>query len=64
MLDFPRWKQLWLWFIALAAMAAAVPSFVSFAGYAWPAALPNPKINLGLDLAGGSHCCWRPTPIR
>ena len=21
----------------------------------WPAALPNPQVNLGLDLAGGSH---------
>jgi len=62
MLDFPRWKQLWLWFIALAAMAAAVPSFVSFAGYAWPAALPNPKINLGLDLAGGSHLLLEANP--
>ncbi|WP_206238907.1 protein translocase subunit SecD [Novosphingobium terrae] len=62
MLDFPRWKQLWFWFIALAAMAAAVPSFVSVAGYAWPAALPNPKINLGLDLAGGSHLLLEANP--
>ncbi|WP_068080749.1 protein translocase subunit SecD [Novosphingobium rosa] len=62
MLDFPRWKQLWFWFIALVAMAAAVPSFVSVAGYAWPAGLPNPKINLGLDLAGGSHLLLEANP--
>lgn len=55
MLDFPRWKQIWLWFITLACAAAALPSIFSVAGISWPAALPNPKINLGLDLAGGSH---------
>ncbi|PKB25109.1 preprotein translocase subunit SecD [Novosphingobium kunmingense] len=55
MLDFPRWKQAWLWFITLACALAALPSIFSVAGLPWPSALPNPKINLGLDLAGGSH---------
>ncbi|MEQ1550058.1 protein translocase subunit SecD [Sphingorhabdus sp.] len=55
MLDFPRWKQAWLWFITLACALAALPSLVSVSGMAWPSALPDPKINLGLDLAGGSH---------
>ncbi|WP_296679840.1 protein translocase subunit SecD [Novosphingobium sp.] len=55
MLDFPRWKQIWLWFITLVCAVAALPSVFSVAGLAWPAVLPNPKINLGLDLAGGSH---------
>ena len=55
MLDFPRWKQVWLWFITLACAFAALPSIFSVAGLAWPAALPSPKVNLGLDLAGGSH---------
>ncbi|MBN9144247.1 MULTISPECIES: protein translocase subunit SecD [unclassified Novosphingobium] len=55
MLDFPRWKQLWYWALTLLCVAAAVPSIVSWAGGNWPSSLPNPKINLGLDLAGGSH---------
>jgi len=32
-----------------------VPSVVSIAHVQWPSFLPDPKINLGLDLAGGSH---------
>ena len=55
MLDFPRWKQLFYWLLTLAACAAAMPSIFSLAGAPWPASLPSPKINLGLDLAGGSH---------
>ena len=55
MLDFPRWKQAWIWLITLACAAAALPSIFAVSGLAWPAALPDPKVNLGLDLAGGSH---------
>ncbi|WP_374283967.1 protein translocase subunit SecD [Novosphingobium sp.] len=55
MLDFPRWKQAWLWFITAACALAALPSIFSVAGLDWPKALPDPRINLGLDLAGGSH---------
>ena len=55
MLDFPRWKQAWIWFITLACAVAALPSIFAVSGLAWPAALPDPKVNLGLDLAGGSH---------
>ena len=55
MLDFPRWKQLWYWVITLVVVAAALPSLATMAGVAWPSSLPSPKINLGLDLAGGSH---------
>ncbi|NBC38060.1 protein translocase subunit SecD [Novosphingobium sp. FSY-8] len=55
MLDFPRWKQVFYWLITALICCAALPSLVSVAGYNWPASLPNPKINLGLDLAGGSH---------
>lgn len=36
-------------------MLAAVPSLTSNSGLQWPEALPDPEINLGLDLAGGSH---------
>ncbi len=55
MLDFPRWKQVWYWFLTLGIAAAALPSLFSLANARWPEFLPNPVINLGLDLAGGSH---------
>ncbi|MEP2737305.1 MAG: protein translocase subunit SecD [Erythrobacter sp.] len=55
MLEFPLWKKIMLWAIALAAALSAVPSLTSNSGLEWPSALPDPEINLGLDLAGGSH---------
>ncbi|MCK9544786.1 MAG: protein translocase subunit SecD [Novosphingobium sp.] len=55
MLDFPRWKKLWYWGLALIAMAAAIPTLMSLAGAPYPSFLPRPVVNLGLDLAGGSH---------
>jgi preprotein translocase subunit SecD len=53
MLDFPRWK---VWLVILATVIgvlASVPSLVP--ERYWPGFLPNPRINLGLDLSGGSH---------
>ncbi|QWC57638.1 protein translocase subunit SecD [Erythrobacter sp. 3-20A1M] len=55
MLEFPRWKKIWLWAITILVMLAAVPSLASLTGTRWPASLPDPTVNLGLDLAGGSH---------
>lgn len=55
MLDFPRWKQAWFWFVTLACAVAALPSLFALANVPWPGFLPKPQINLGLDLAGGSH---------
>jgi preprotein translocase subunit SecD len=55
MLDFPPWKRIWFWGITLLAVACALPSLFSVANVRWPDALPDPTINLGLDLAGGSH---------
>ncbi len=55
MLDFPRWKQAWYWFVTLACVIAALPSMLSLASVPWPSALPRPMVNLGLDLAGGSR---------
>ncbi|RNJ61852.1 MAG: protein translocase subunit SecD [Porphyrobacter sp. IPPAS B-1204] len=55
MLDFPLWKKLWLWGLTLAASLLALPSLFNVSGLDWPSALPNPQVNLGLDLAGGSH---------
>lgn len=51
MLDFPTWKRVWLWFITLLAVAAAVPSIGALTGVQ----IPGPQVNLGLDLAGGSQ---------
>jgi preprotein translocase subunit SecD len=55
MLDFPLWKRLWLWGIAIVISLASVPSLVTQFGGQWPAWLPNPQVSLGLDLAGGSY---------
>ncbi len=62
MLDFSRWKQVWYWGLAALAILAAMPSMFSLANLAWPSALPAPKINLGLDLAGGSHILLEASP--
>ena len=62
MLEFPSWKKAWLWFITLALAIAALPSLASVAGIRLPAALPNPMVNLGLDLAGGSHILLEANP--
>ena len=55
MLDFPRWKKVWLWSLTILVSLAALPTLASLSGQAWPEQLPDPAINLGLDLAGGSH---------
>ncbi len=56
MLDFPRWKVWAVSLLCLVGIALAVPSFLPEATVAkWPAFVPSSQINLGLDLAGGSH---------
>ena len=55
MLDFPRWKQAWYWLLTLIAVVAAMPSLFALNNVRWPDFLPAPMVNLGLDLAGGSH---------
>ena len=62
MLEFPRWKVIWLWAITLVAAAAAIPSIVSTMGFALPAGIYAPRVNLGLDLAGGSHILLEADP--
>ena len=57
MLDFPRWK---IWAVSLTialGILFAIPSLISGTVLAdrYPGWLPSAKINLGLDLAGGSH---------
>ena len=45
-------------------MAAALPSVFSAANIHWPEALPSPTVNLGLDLAGGSHILLEADPAQ
>lgn len=56
MLDFPRWK---VWAISLTVLLGillSIPSLLpASAVERWPGWLPSSRINLGLDLAGGSH---------
>ena len=60
MLDFPRWKVWSIWLAVAACMLLGVPSLISGTTLAgqYPAWLPQYKINLGLDLAGGSHLLY------
>nr|WP_137676060.1 protein translocase subunit SecD [Parerythrobacter lutipelagi] len=62
MLEFPTWRKVWLWSLTLVAVAAALPSIFSAANIRWPDALPDPVVNLGLDLAGGSHILLEADP--
>ena len=55
MLDFPTWKKIWLWGLTLIAAAAALPTLLASTNIDIPDFLPQPTVNLGLDLAGGSH---------
>ena len=64
MLEFPTWKRIWLWGLTIAVMAAALPSLFSLANAQWPKALPAPMVNLGLDLAGGSHILLEADPAQ
>src|SRR3954471_10984878 len=57
MLEFPRWK-VWLVTIVVAiGVLLSIPSLLAGTPYgsSWPKWLPQYKISLGLDLAGGSH---------
>jgi preprotein translocase subunit SecD len=57
MLEFPRWK-VWLIAIVIAiGVLLSIPSLIAGtpAAGSWPKWLPQYKISLGLDLAGGSH---------
>jgi len=55
MLDFPKWKVWAVWLSIAACFLLAIPSFVpENMRERWPGWIPQPSINLGLDLAGGS----------
>ena len=57
MLDFPRWKVWIVLLVVLAGVYLSIPSLIAGTPLAsrWPSYLVHSKINLGLDLAGGSH---------
>ncbi|HEX2764917.1 MAG TPA: protein translocase subunit SecD [Allosphingosinicella sp.] len=56
MLDFPRWKVWGISFLCLIGILFAIPSLLPESAVAkWPPAIPSARINLGLDLAGGSQ---------
>ena len=55
MLDFPRWKVAWIWALLLSLCALSIPSFLPERYTSGWGAIPHPRINLGLDLAGGSY---------
>lgn len=55
MLDFPKWKVWAVWLSIAACFLLAIPSFVpENMRQRWPGWIPQPVVNLGLDLAGGS----------
>jgi preprotein translocase subunit SecD len=57
MLEFPKWK-VWLIGIVIAiGVVLSIPSLIAGtpAAGSWPKWMPQYKISLGLDLAGGSH---------
>jgi preprotein translocase subunit SecD len=57
MLEFPRWKVWLVTFVVALGILFSIPSLIAGTTLknSWPSWLPQYKINLGLDLAGGSH---------
>ena len=56
MLDFPRWKVWLVSLIILAGVLLAIPSLLPKNQVErWPDWLPSARVNLGLDIAGGSQ---------
>jgi preprotein translocase subunit SecD len=55
MLDFPRWKRLLIWGVLLLGVVLALPSLMPEATAKRIGLGGMPRINLGLDLSGGSH---------
>lgn len=55
MLDFPRWKTIGISIILLLGILFAIPSFLPSKTFDKLPGIAQIKVNLGLDLAGGSH---------
>jgi preprotein translocase subunit SecD len=60
MLEFPRWKVWLVSLVVAAGVLLSIPSLLAGTPYsgAWPKWLPQYRISLGLDLAGGSHLLY------
>ncbi|MGE4409124.1 MAG: protein translocase subunit SecD [Sphingomonadales bacterium] len=62
MLDFPRWK-IWLVVTTLIlGVVFAIPTFLSESSYNRLPSILQAKVNLGLDLSGGSHILLEANP--
>ncbi|UAK24600.1 protein translocase subunit SecD [Sphingomonas nostoxanthinifaciens] len=55
MLDFPRWKVVTIWAVLLIGVLLAIPSLMPESTAGKLGLGHFPRINLGLDLSGGSH---------
>ena len=55
MLDFPRWKRAFIWGLLILGVLLALPSLMPEATAHRLHLDRSPRINLGLDLSGGSH---------
>jgi preprotein translocase subunit SecD len=55
MLDFPRWKTIGISIILLLGILFTIPSFLPDRAFNQLPSFAQMKVNLGLDLAGGSH---------
>ena len=55
MLDFPRWKTIGISIILLLGILFSIPSFLPAKAFDSLPGIAQIKVNLGLDLAGGSH---------
>ncbi len=55
MLDFPRWKTIGISIILLLGILFSIPSFLPEKTFESLPGFAQTKVNLGLDLAGGSH---------
>ncbi|MBA3942231.1 MAG: protein translocase subunit SecD [Sphingopyxis sp.] len=55
MLDFPRWKTIGISIILLLGIVFSIPSFLPEKTFNSLPGILQTKVNLGLDLAGGSH---------
>ena len=54
--DFPKWKVWGTILLTVIGLVSAVPNFFSAETVAkWPSYVPHARLNLGLDLSGGSH---------
>jgi preprotein translocase subunit SecD len=62
MLDFPRWKVLAIWGVLVFGMLCAIPSFIPERVLQPLPGFLKPRVNLGLDLSGGSHLLLEASP--